>query len=187
MKLAAKIIGIFVIAYFFLSYVLINVVAVPLAAWQSREAWKVDEEGQKETLNSITYEIIGVYEFKSENKEENHLIFIDTVETKLVGFYFGTEDSGGHGIYHYANPLTNFKLTDTKVEFEIGERELFDTTRYKTYKAGEKLKKEFATGISKTVLFYSGQQTEFGFILNCQSEFDDCWSDELEFNKIYDL
>lgn len=187
MKLATKIIGILLIAYFFLSYVLPNLVAIPLAAWQSREAWKANEEEQKKALSSINYEAIGVYEFKTENEEENHLIFIDTVETKLVGFYFGTEDSGGHGISHYANPLTNFKLTDTKIEFEIGKRELFDTTRNKTYKANEKPKKEFATGSSKSVLFYSGKLTEFGFKLNCHSEFGECWSEKLDFKKIYDL
>ncbi|WP_071342023.1 hypothetical protein [Maribacter sp. 1_2014MBL_MicDiv] len=187
MKRLAKIIGILIFAYFFLSYVLPNFIGIPLAAWDSHKAWKDYEKEHKEVLKPINYEAIGVYEFKTENEEENHFIFIDTVETKIVGFYFGTEDSGVHGISHYGNPLANFKLTDTKIEFEIEKRELFETTRNKTYKANEKPKKEFATGVSKSVLYYSGELTEFGFKLNCQSEFNNCWSDELDFKKIYDL
>ena len=181
------IIGIILITYFFLAYALPRFIAVPLAAWHSQQAWKEIEKEHLEDQKTVDYEIIGVYEYQLENNRVNHSIFIDTVDTKLVGFYFGTEDGKGHGVFHYGNPLLNFKLTDNKIEFEIGQRELFETTRNKVVKADEKPKKEIAVGISKSPLKYSGELTEFGFKLNCESEFKDCWDDKMEFKKVYDL
>ncbi len=182
-----KIIGIVIIAYLFLAYALPKLIGIPLAYYHSYEASKLYDENQKEEVLKLeNYEIIGVYEYQTENKDENHFIFIDSVETKLVGFYFGTEDGSGHGIFHYGNPLLNFKLTEEKIKFEIGQRELFETTRNKVYETDEKPNKEIAIGISKSPLKYSGELTEFGFELNCESEFQDCWENKMEFKKIYD-
>ncbi|RAJ13042.1 hypothetical protein [Olleya aquimaris] len=186
MKRIFKIIGILLIVVFALVYFFSNYIAGPLAAWNSQQVWKEYEKEHLET-QSIDNEIIGVYEYQSENKEENHSIFIDIVDNKLVGFYFGTEDGSGHGIFHYGNPLLNFKLTENEIAFEIGQRELFETTRNKVYEADENSKKEIAVGISKSPLKYSGELTEFGFELNCESEFKDCWENKMEFKKVYDL
>ncbi|REG86289.1 hypothetical protein [Winogradskyella sediminis] len=186
MKRILKIIGILLIVYFFLAYAFPKFIAVPFAAWNSQQVWKEVEKEHLET-QLVDNEIIGVYEYQAENKEENHSIFIDIVDNKLVGFYFGTEDGSGHGIFHYGNPLLNFKLTEKEIAFEIGQRELFETTRNKVYKADEKPKKEIAIGISKSPLKYSGQLTELGFELNCESEFNDCWENKMEFKKVYDL
>ncbi|MDO5981747.1 hypothetical protein [Flavivirga spongiicola] len=185
MKRIFKIIGILLIAYFFLAYAFPKFIAVPFAAWNSQQVWKEIEKEHLET-QLVDNEIIGVYEYQTENKEENHSIFIDIVDNELVGFYFGTEDGSGHGIFHYGNPLLNFKLTEKEIEFEIGQRELFETTRNKVYGAEENPKKEIAVGISKSPLKYSGELTEFGFELNCESEFQDCWENKMEFRKIYD-
>ena len=83
--------------------------------------------------------------------------------------------------------LRRTQLTEKEVAFEIGQRELFKTTRNKVYEADEKPKKEIAVGISKSPLKYSGELTEFGFELNCESEFHDCWENKMEFKKLYDL
>ncbi|MGJ8685065.1 MAG: hypothetical protein ACSHWW_10605 [Nonlabens sp.] len=186
MKRIFIIIGILLIVVFALVYFFSNYIAGPLAAWNSQQVWKEYEEEHLET-QSINIEIIGVYEYQSENKEENHSIFIDIVDNKLVGFYFGTEDGSGHGIFHYGNPLLNFKLTENEIAFEIGKRELFETTRNKVYEVDENPKKEIAIGISKSPLKYSGELTEFGFKLNCESEFKVCWENKMEFKKVYDL
>ena len=156
MKRIFKIIGILLIVYFFLAYAFPKFIAIPFAAWNSQQVSKEIEEEHSET-QLVDNEIIGVYEYQTENKEENHSIFIDIVDNELVGFYFGTEDGSGHGIFHYGNPLLNFKLTENKIAFEIGQRELFKTTRNKVYEADEKPKKEIAVGISKSVLKYSGK------------------------------
>jgi hypothetical protein len=184
MKRILKIFGFLLIAYFFLAFVYPSFFAVPFAAWNSQQVWKEYEKEHFEAQKPIGSEIFGVYEYQSENKEENHFIFIDTVDTKLVGFYFGTEDGNGHGIFHYGNPLLNFKLIENRITFEIGQRELFETTRNKVYEANEKQKKEIALGISKSPLKYSGELTEFGFELNCESEFQDCWENIMEFKKL---
>ena len=186
MKHKYKIIGILIIIYFFLVYAFPKFIAISLASWNSKQVWKEYKKKQFDKLKPKDYKIIGTYEYQTENKEENHFIFIDTVETKLVGFYFGTEDGSGHGIFHYGNPLLKLKLTDNKIEFEIGQRELYKTTLNKVYKADEKPKKEIAIGISRSPLKYTGKLTEFGFKLNCESEFQDCWENEMEFKKIYD-
>lgn len=186
MKITLKIIGILLIAYFILAYAFPKFVAIPFAAWNSKQVWTEYEKSQKNKLNQIDLEIIGVYEYQTDIESENHLIFIDTVDTKLVGFYFGTEDSSGHGVFHYGNPLLNFKLTENEIGFEIGQRELYETTRNKVYKPSQKPKTEKPIGLSKSHLKYSGKLTEFGFNLNCESEFQDCWQNQMEFNKIYD-
>ena len=186
MKIVLKIIGILLIAYFVLAYAIPKIISIPLAAWNSKQVWIEHQENQKRELTDIDLEIIGVYEYKTENASENHLIFIDTVDTKLVGFYFGIEDSGGHGVFHYGNPLLNFKLTENEIGFEIGQRELYETTRNKVYKPSQKPKTEKPIGLSKSQLKYSGEFTEFGFNLNCESEFQDCWQNKMEFKKIYD-
>ena len=186
MKIALKIIGILLIVCFVLSYALPKFLAVPIASYNSKQVWSEYEKNHKQELNASELEIIGVYEYQTENKKENHQIFIDTVDSKLVGFYFGTEDSGGHGVFHYGNPLLNFKLTENEIGFEIGQRELYETTRNKVYKPSQKPKTEIPIGLSKSHLKYSGNLTEFGFNLNCESEFQDCWQNKMEFNKIYD-
>jgi len=186
MKRVLKVIGILTILYFFLAYALPKLVGIPLAAWQSYQAWNDSEKQQVDNLKLEDYEIIGVYEYKTESKGENHLVFIDTVHNKLTGFYFGTEDSGEHGIFHYGNPLLKFKLGNNNLEFEIGQRELYETTRNKVYKPSQKPKEETSVGISKSHLKYAGELTEFGFKLTCTSEYGDCWENKMEFRKIYD-
>ena len=182
MKRILKITGILLIVYLFLVYTFPKFIALPFAAWNSQQAWKENLETQL-----VDNEIVGVYEYQTENEEENHSIFIDIVDNELVGFYFGTEDGSGHGIFHYGNPLLNFKLTENEIAFEIGQRKLFKTTRNKSYEADEKPEKEIAAGISISPLKYSGKLTEFGFELNCESEFQDCWESKMEFKKVYDL
>ncbi|KZS38977.1 hypothetical protein AWE51_10435 [Aquimarina aggregata] len=186
MKRIIKIIGILLILYLFISYIFPKYIAAPIAAWNSHQVWKEHEKKSQKILNSDDYEIIGVYEFKTENREENHFVFIDTVQNKLTGFYFGTESSGEHGISHFGNPLLDLKLIENRIEFEIGERELYETTRNKIYKPSQKPKEETSIGISKSPLSYSGKLTEFGFKLTCKSEFYDCWENEMEFKRIYD-
>ncbi|MEW7292874.1 hypothetical protein [Aquimarina sp. 2304DJ70-9] len=186
MRRILKIIGVLVIIYIFISYIFPKHIASHLAAWNSIQVWKEHKKPSNKNLNSDDYELIGVYEFKTDNKEENHFIFIDTVDAKLVGFYFGTESSGEHGVSHYGNPLLDFKLVEDTIEFKIGERELYETTRNKVYKPSQKPKEETSVGISKSLLSYYGELTEFRFKLICESEFYDCWENEMEFKKVYD-
>jgi hypothetical protein len=45
------------------------------------------------------------------------------------------------------------------------------------------LKKDSISGISKGQLKYSGEISKKVFKLNCQSEFEYCWDNELSFEK----
>jgi hypothetical protein len=51
-------------------------------------------------------DLVVVYEYKSAEKSENHYIVFDKSDAQLKGFYFGSEDGKGHGIFFYAADMT---------------------------------------------------------------------------------
>lgn len=128
-------------------------------------------------------DIIGIYEFKTQEQSENHFIVIDTLNGKYNGFYFGTEDTGGHGVFFYGNGIENLNLKNGKISFEIGKRELFETTRFRILKDRRNLEKDSTVGISNGQLKYSGEITKNGIKLNCESKFGYCWKNEMNFEK----
>jgi len=132
-------------------------------------------------LNS---DLIGIYEYKTPEQSENHYIVIDTLNGKYNGLYYGTEDSGGHGIFFYGNGIESLKIDKNKISFEIGTRELYETTRMRIIKHKRDLEKDSTSGISKGQLKYSGEISKSGFKLNCESEYGYCWENELNFEKV---
>ncbi|MEW7292876.1 hypothetical protein [Aquimarina sp. 2304DJ70-9] len=138
-------------------------------------------------ISKLNPELAGIYEYETPNKRENHQLYLDIEDNKLIGFYFGTESSGEHGISHYGNPIENVNFENNKIDFEIGIRELYESTRNKVYKPGQKLENQESIGISRSTLKYSGEIIKNKFILNCISEFNDCWENRMEFKKISEL
>jgi hypothetical protein len=135
------------------------------------------------TLLTDKQDFIGIYEYKSAEKSENHYIVFDKIDGQLKGFYFGTEDGKGHGVFFYAVDMTNLTIDkEGKIEFEIGDRELFETTQFKIVKT-EKQRDE-SVGRSRGLLKYKGQIHEDKIHLTCDSEFQDCWTKELTFEKV---
>ena len=80
--------------------------------------------------------------------------------------------------------LESLKIDKNKISFEIGTRELYETTRMRIIKHKRDLKKDSTSGISKGQLKYSGEISKSGFKLNCESEFGYCWENELNFEKV---
>lgn len=132
-------------------------------------------------LNS---DLIGIYEYKTSEQSENRYIVIDTLNGKYNGLYYGTEDSAGHGVFFYGNEMEKLNIEKKKISFEIGTRELYETTRMRIVKHKRDLEKDSTTGISKGQLKYSGEISKNGFKLNCESEYGYCWENELNFEKI---
>ena len=62
---------------------------------------------QLSELPNQVFDLIGTYVFETPEKSENHYIIIDTLDGKYFGHYFGTEDSGGHGVFFYKNDMQN--------------------------------------------------------------------------------
>ena len=129
-------------------------------------------------------DLIGIYEFKTLEKSENHYIAIDTLNGKYNGIYFGTEDSGGHGVLFYGNDMENLNIEKNKISFEIGTRELYETTRMRIVKHKRNLEKDSTSGISKGQLKYNGEISKNEFKLNCESEFKYCLEKKLNFKKL---
>ncbi|MCW5909712.1 MAG: hypothetical protein KIT62_01500 [Cyclobacteriaceae bacterium] len=128
-------------------------------------------------------ELVGIYEYKSAEKDENHYIVFDIIDGQLKGVYFGTEDGKGHGIFFYATDMTNLAIdTEGKIEFEIGDRELFETTQFKIVKI--RSQRDEPVGHSRGLLKYKGQINKDKIQLTCTSEFYDCWADELIFERV---
>lgn len=187
MKKALIIIGIIFTSYFVISWVLVNIIAVPLAAWNSHQSWKEVEKENKIILEigdeKLNTDLIGIYEYKTTEKHENHYIVIDRKKSKLIGFYYGTESGGEHGIFYYGNRIENLKAQGNSIKFDIGERKLYSTTQFRIIKHARDTIQE-SQGISKSVLKYNGLITENGLKLNCNSEYDDCWDNSMEFIKL---
>ncbi len=132
-------------------------------------------------------ELIGVYEYKTPEQSENHYIVIDTLKGNYKGLYFGTEDSGGHGIFFYANKMEDLNIENNRISFHIGERDLYETTRFRIVEHKRNLEKDPTSGISKGQLKYSGEILKNGFKLKCESEFGYCWGNELNFKILTDM
>ena len=138
----------------------------------------------KTDSKKLNSELIGIYEYNTPEQSENHFIVIDTLNGKYSGLYFGTEDSGGHGVFFYGNGMENLNIENNKISFEIGKRELYETTRMRIVKHKRDLEKDSTSGISKGQLKYSGEISKSGFKLNCESDFGYCWENELNFKKL---
>ncbi len=138
----------------------------------------------KTDSNNLNSALIGIYEYKTPEQSENHFIVIDTLNGKYSGLYFGTEDSGGHGVFFYGNTMENLHIENNKISFEIGKRDLYETTRFRIVKHKRDLKKDSTSGVSKGQLKYSGEILKSGFKLNCESKFGYCWENELTFEKL---
>ncbi len=129
-------------------------------------------------------ELIGIYKYKTSKQAEDHYIVIDIQNGKYNGLYFGTEDSGGHGVFFYSNEMENLNIENNKISFQIGKRNLYKTTQLKIVKRKRDLEKELTSGVSKNKLKYSGEISKNGFILNCKSGYGDCWENKLNFKKL---
>jgi len=136
------------------------------------------------SYKKANYQWIGTYEYKTANKSENHYIVIDTINGKYDGIYFGSEDSGGHGVFFYKNEIENLTVDGKNISFNISKRDLYETTQIKIVKHKRDLEKDSIRGISMNSLKYSGEISENGFKLNCTSEFGYCWDDQLNFEKL---
>ena len=88
----------------------------------------------KTTSEKLNANLIGIYEYKTPEQSENHYIVIDTLNGNYNGLYFGTEDSGEHGVFFYGNGMEKLNLENDKISFEIGKRNLYQTTRFRIVK-----------------------------------------------------
>ena len=133
----------------------------------------------------LNIEFIGVYEFKTLERAEHHLIIIDTLNGKYNGIYYGSEDGNGEDdILFYGNYIENLNINKNKISFEIGERNLYETTRFKIIKNKSRVGKDSIKGASKSQLKYSGLISVKSLKLNCESEYGDCWENEMYFEKL---
>lgn len=138
---------------------------------------------QKSEQNSIPIKsLIGIYEYKTKVKNENHFIVLDSINGKLVGSYFGSENEEEHGIAFYENTMEHLKIEKNKISFEILNRELFAKSQFTIVKNNSQ--KEKSIGLSKTKLDYSGKITNTTIELNCESKYGDCWEQKIKFVKL---
>ena len=138
----------------------------------------------KTTSEKLNADLIGIYEYKTPEQSENHYIVIDTLNGNYNGLYFGTEDSGEHGVLFYGNGMENLNLENDKISFEIGKRNLYETSRFRIVKNRKKIEKDSTSGVSKGQLKYNGEITKNGIKVNCESEFGYCWENEMNFEKL---
>ncbi|WP_298265146.1 hypothetical protein [uncultured Lutibacter sp.] len=136
---------------------------------------------KKSNNETIEFDLIGFYEYKSNELAENHYIVIDTLDNKLNGFYFGTESSDEHGVFFYKVKMSKLIIKKNNIQFEIGERKLYENSQMKIIKTQNQLDREILIGTSKNILKYSGVITKSGFELNCESEFNDCLGVKMNF------
>lgn len=132
-------------------------------------------------LSTTTPDLVGIYEYKSREQSENHYIIFDNVDGQIKGKYFGTHDGKGHGVFFYKADVEKLKIEDKgEIEFEIGDRLLYETTLFKIKDPSP----DSAIGRTRDILKYKGQLDNNKIKLTCNSEYYDCWDKELTFEKI---
>jgi|688.fasta_scaffold809553_1 hypothetical protein len=141
-----------------------------------------NEKQNGEQNRELNLSILGLYEYKTEVKNENHYIVIDSIYGKLIGKYYGSENEGEHGVAFFENNMENLKIEKTKISFEILNRELYAKNQFLVVKNTSK--KQKSIGISKTKLEYSGKINGEIIELNCESKYGDCWEKEIKFVKL---
>ncbi len=145
------------------------------------------KENVKTTQNKVQYSkinvsLIGFYEYRTEVENENHYIIIDSLNGKLIGKYFGSENEGDHGVAFFENEMTNLNIENERISFEISNRELYAKSQFLFVKNNSK--KEKSIGFSKTKLEYNGKINRKLLELNCESKFGDCWEKKMKFIKL---
>jgi len=131
---------------------------------------------------SIAQQLEGIYVFKASEQKNNHYLVFDTQGGKSIALYYGSEDGSGHGIFYYAEELLSLKLDEKgNIEFEIGKRQLFETSQFKIIK--HESHRDKPVGSSMSVLKYKGQINGNKIILTCSSKVGDCWQAEMIFEK----
>ena len=124
-----------------------------------------------------------IYVFVSPEKSENHYFLLEPTDDKPVGYYFGSEDSGGHGVFFYLNQVENLTIDDVgNIEFEIGDRQLYENSRFRIIKSSQE--PDEPIGISRYRLKYQGEITSSTLKLICISPDSECWQDSMTFNKL---
>jgi hypothetical protein len=132
-------------------------------------------------LNTKTTDIVGTFEYKSASENEIHFIVFEKIDGEIKGKYYGTHYGKHHEILYYRTEIKGLKIFDDgKIEFEIGERELCETTQYIVKSPSTDLR----PGVINTILKYHGQIEKGRIKLTCNSNSKDCWDDQLIFNKI---
>ena len=143
---------------------------------------KRNDKLTSEQNSKLHFSLIGFYEYKTEEKNENHYIILDSINGKLIGKYYGSENEGEHGIAFFENNMENLKIDNTKISFEISNRELYARSQFVIVKNNSK--KEKSIGLSKTKLEYSGKINGEIIELNCESKYGDCWEKKITFIKL---
>lgn len=131
---------------------------------------------------SIAQQLEGIYVFKASAEKENHYLVFDTQGGKSISLYYGSQNRNDH-IYYYPAELNKLKLDGKgNIEFEIGKRQLFETSQFKIIK--HESHRDKPVGSSKSVLKYKGQIIGNQIKLTCSSKVGDCWQKEIIFEKV---
>jgi len=133
------------------------------------------------TLVTTTPDLVGIYEYKSVNKSENHYIIFDRIDGEMKGKYFGTHDGKEHGVFFFKADIEKLEIRDKgEIEFEIGDRLLYESTQFKIKDPSP----DSTVGRTSDILRYKGRITADKLKLTCDSDAYDCWDKELTFDKI---
>lgn len=138
-----------------------------------------NSDKHKNEFNELDADLIGSYEYESAEKSENHYIVIDTLNGEYKGIYYGTEDSGGHGVYFFKSQMEDLNILEERISFKIEKRELYQVTLMNNLKNDRDFKKDSIIGISNGQLKYRGEIFKDEFKLKCESEFGYCWDNQL--------
>ena len=123
----------------------------------------------------------GIYEYKAANQAQNTYLVFDTQNKKQLALFYGTENQNQE-IYYFENKIEKLKIDQQEISFEIGKRELYETSRLKIVKSKEQVKNERIVGISKEKIKIVGKINDEKIKLPCVSE--GCQQKEMIFLKI---
>jgi hypothetical protein len=144
---------------------------------------KVDKQEIKvTTLNCGLDNEDKVYEYLPRVDVPRHLftIIFKCNGDSLTGKIFGPLPEGEHGLAFFKADLKNIKIDRLEnIEFEFTHGDLFD--RQITINNYLESSDSSKFGFSRALLIYKGRNYGDSLILNCISEYYDCYTDVMKF------
>ncbi len=132
---------------------------------------------------------IGIWEYRQENSAaesgfdpEGERIEFRRHDGGVVGWYFGVEREGEHGLFYSAAEVTELTVeADGTVHFIVPARRIFDERPNSIKEAGEN--GDAGNGFTQYPLKYTGSIVNGVLILHCTSEHGNCPDEQLNFYK----
>ena len=136
-----------------------------------------------EVSEPLPKHVIGFYEYQASGAQRNQYILIDTLNNNTYGIFYRTEARHGKGQWYYANSLTELKIKNNNISFELGNRKMFSSRPVSPGQRSMNIPDDSSKKETNSLKF-TGRYTILGLELQCISSTGDCPGSSMVFKRI---